>query len=133
MTLDQRKIRIDNNKAKYGLEIGFIRSLKIPKLLSHSIGHHLTIRQIKDDKNNFSIVEKINQLNNLVKCMKKKIKIIEKVEQKKKSNKLKEISTISQQLINRNLPSNKICSIILKRLDNKRFEIFEIQNSLNIN
>jgi hypothetical protein len=127
MTLEQRKIRIDQNKVKYGLDISFIRSLKIPKLLSHSIGHHLTIRQIKDEKNNFSIVEKINQLNNLIKCMKKKQKIIERVESKKKNNKLQEIINTSQENINTEINPRKVSVIVLKRLDNisKRFEIVE--------
>jgi hypothetical protein len=129
MTLEQRKIRIDQNKVKYGLDISFIRSLKIPKLLSHSIGHHLTIRQIKDEKNNFSIVEKINQLNNLIKCMKKKQKIIERVESKKKNNKLQEIINTSQEFINSEINPRKVSVIVLKRLDNisKRFEIVEPQ------
>jgi hypothetical protein len=73
---------------RYGLTTTFIKSLKIPKLMSHSIGHHLSIKQILDEKNNFSIVEKINQLKNLIKCMKNKIHIIENVEKKRKQLKI---------------------------------------------
>jgi hypothetical protein len=129
MTLDQRKIRIEHNKSKYGLDIAYIRSLKIPKLLSHSIGHHLTIRQIKDEKNNFSIVEKINQLNNLMKCMKKKLKIIERAESKKKNKKLQEIIHTSNELVNSELSARKNCLIVLRRIDNlgRKFEIVETQ------
>jgi hypothetical protein len=56
--------------------------------MSHSIGHHLTIKQVLDEKNNFSIVEKINQLKNLIKCMKNKIYIVENVEKRKKQLKV---------------------------------------------
>jgi hypothetical protein len=61
--------------------------LKIPKLLSQSIGYYLNIKQILDVKNNLSIVEKINQLKNLIKCMRNKIETVEKVERKKKQMK----------------------------------------------
>ena len=42
-----------------------------------------------DEKNNFSIVEKINELKNLIKCMKKKIYLIDMVDKNKKLSKLK--------------------------------------------
>lgn len=93
------------------------------------MGHYLTIKQIDDEKNNFSIVEKINQLSNLIKCMKKKISIIEKVERRKKQEKnIKnnlENSSLQQEESNSN--NNFINNIVLRRLDkaNKKFQIVE--------
>jgi hypothetical protein len=93
------------------------------------VGHYLTIKQIDDEKNNFSIVEKINQLSNLVKCMKKKINIIEKVERRKIQEKNKqdnfENSSLGEQGSKFN--KNSISTVILRRLDkaNKKFEIVE--------
>lgn len=89
ITQDQRNFRIKLNNEKYGLSKEFINSLKIPKLLSLSMGHHLNIKQIMDDKNNFSILEKIDQLKNLIECMKKKLQFIERVENKRKKEKSK--------------------------------------------
>ncbi len=87
MTKEQKLERIKRNKHIYGLSQKYIDSLKIPKLLSRCIGQHSTMKQIMDDKNNFSIVEKIDQLKNLVKCLERKYEIIEKVENKRKIQK----------------------------------------------
>lgn len=54
-------------------------------MLSQHIGHYLTIKQILDEKNNLSIVEKIDQLKNLIKCMRNKIDIIDSVNNMKKA------------------------------------------------
>lgn len=93
----------------------YIRSLKIPKLLSQSIGHYLTIKQIKDEKNNFTIPEKINQLRNLVNCMKNKIRIIQAVERKRK------IATHKDD----NLSVKRTFNVILRKLNNAKYEIIE--------
>jgi hypothetical protein len=104
MTLEQRKVRIEQNKEKYffliryGLNTTYIKSLKIPRLLSHSICHHLSIKQILDENNNFSIVEKINQMKNLIKCMRNKIYIIENVDRKRKTLKNIKLSESSYTL-----------------------------------
>jgi len=97
--------------------------LKIPKLLSQSIGHFLTIKQILDDKNNFSIVEKINQLKNLIKCMKKKIAIIQKVERKRNERKISVISGDDDS--NSKRYTKKSYVLTLRKLDNemKNFEL----------
>jgi len=115
---------MQQNNLKYGLTPTYCKSLKIPKLLSQSIGHYLTIKQIKDEKNNFSIIEKINQLSNLVKCMKKKIRIICMVENERKHEKIsKAISNVPY--LNKDLSANKLCNIILKKLDlkNSKYEV----------
>jgi hypothetical protein len=93
--------------------------------LSQSIGHYLAIKQILDDKNNFSIVEKINQLRNLMKCMKKKINIIEKVERKRKQKVITNINLNSSDLVNKDLSPKNACVLILRKLDKeaKKFEI----------
>jgi hypothetical protein len=112
----------------------FIRSLKIPKLLSQSIGHYLQIKQIKDEKNNFSIIEKINQLKNLILCMQNKIKIIENVERSRRLKKIQnnnlENGSESSSLNNENSPvksDKKSFKIVLRKLDKiaKNFEIIE--------
>lgn len=97
--------------------------MKIPKLLSQSIGHFLTIKQILDDKNNFSIVEKINQLKNLIKCMKKKIAIIQKVERKRNERKISVISGDDDS--NSKRYTKKSYVLTLRKLDNemKNFEL----------
>ncbi len=93
------------------------------------MGHYLTIKQIDDEKNNFSIVEKINQLSNLIKCMKKKISIIEKVERRKKQEKniKNNLENSSLQQEESNLNNNCTSNIVLRRLDkaNKKFQIVE--------
>jgi hypothetical protein len=93
------------------------------------VGHYLTIKQIDDEKNNFSIVEKINQLSNLIKCMKKKISIIEKVERRKKQEKniKNNLENSSLQQEESNLNNNCTSNIVLRRLDkaNKKFQIVE--------
>ena len=80
LTLDDRKLRLKLNQKRFGMDRELLKSLKIPKLLSQSIGHFLTIKQLKDPKNNLSIVEKINGLKNLISCMNKKLRIIKEVE-----------------------------------------------------
>ena len=125
--MEQRKFRIEQNISKFGLTSQFIKSLKIPKLLSHSIGYHLTIKQIKEEKNNFSIVEKINQLNNLIKCMKNKISTIEKVERRRKQEKLIDVEMNGEGAISYNITETKSYNILLRRLDknNKKFELVQ--------
>lgn len=76
-------MRIESNKEKYGLSKEYVRSLRIPKLLSMKIDQHLNIKQILDEKNNFSISEKIEHLENLVVCMRKKLELIERIEKKR--------------------------------------------------
>jgi hypothetical protein len=67
----------------------------------------LSIKQILDEKNNFSIVEKTNQMKNLIKCMRKKIYIIENVDRKRKQK-----------------PSEKNqMTLILKKRDDETFEV----------
>ncbi len=83
LTMESKKLRIESNKEKYGLSKEYVNSLKIPKLLSIKIDHHLTIKQILDEKNNFSICEKIEHLEELVVCMRKKLELIERIEKKK--------------------------------------------------
>jgi len=84
MTIEQRKQRIKLNRKRFGLSQYYIDNLKIPKLLSRCIGQHLNIKQIIDDKNNFSITEKIDHLKNLIKCLERKNNFIEKIEDKRK-------------------------------------------------
>lgn len=88
LTLEQRKLKIEKNKERYGLPADYVKKLKIPKLLSQSIGHYLTLKQIGDPKNNLTIVEKIEQLKRLIKSMTNKLRIIDKVEQRRKEDKL---------------------------------------------
>jgi hypothetical protein len=102
---------------RYGLTTNFIKSLKIPKLISHSIGHYLTVKQVLDEKNNFSIVEKINQLKNLIRCMKNKVHIIENVERKKKQLK------ILQSNLFLNKESKDFTLILRKGEDNNTYEL----------
>ena len=97
----------------------------MPKLLSQSIGHYLTIKQIKDEKNNFSVIEKINQLKNLIKCMKNKIRIVEGVERKRKQTKILEgLSTTNLELMGKVVSATKLCNIIIRKLDKcgKKYE-----------
>ena len=86
LTLESKKLRIESNKKKYGLSKEYVKSLRIPKLLSMKIDQHLTIKQILDEKNNFSISEKIEHLENLVVCMRKKLELIERIEKKRNFN-----------------------------------------------
>jgi hypothetical protein len=123
LTLEQRKIKIQQNKVKYGLNASYIRSLKIPKLLSQSIGHFLTIKQILDDKNNFSIVEKINQLKNLIKCMKKKITIIQKVERKRNERKISVMSGDDDSHSKRDTKKSYVVTLRKLDKDMKNFEL----------
>ncbi len=116
---------MQQNKIKYGINSPYIKSLKIPKLLSQSIGHFLNIKQIMDDKNNFSIVDKINQLKNLIKCMKKKIALIQKVERRRKDGKM--CGNLIDDITDVNLDLKRDCLISLRKLDGemKSFEILE--------
>ncbi len=125
LTLEQRKLRIQQNRQKFGLSQSYIKSLKLPKLLSHSIGHFLTIKQIKDEKNNLSIIDKINQLSNLVKCMKKKIRIIESVDKRRRQEKL--VGCLHGVIEDKDISTKKACSIILRRLDKfgRKYEIVD--------
>jgi hypothetical protein len=83
LTLNSLKSRRDINKEKYGLSEEYVNTLKIPKLLSIKVDRHLSIKQILDEKNNFSICEKIEHLEELVIYMRKKLDLIERIEKKR--------------------------------------------------
>jgi hypothetical protein len=107
----------------------FVKTLKIPKLLSNSIGHYLTLKQIRDEKNNLSIVEKINELKNLIRCMKNKIRIIHGVETQRNANKIVNgLNLNKNNNNNNNISAMQACRIILRKLDGikERFEIEKI-------
>lgn len=101
LTLEERKRKIEENRKLYGLSKAQIRNFKIPKLLSQSVGHYLSIKQIIENKNNFSLVEKIEHLKRLKRCMRNKIRIINKVEERRRNLKEK----------------NKMMAIVLKKND----------------
>lgn len=87
------------------------------------------MKQIQDEKNNFSIVEKINQLKNLIKCMKNKVYIIERVEMKRKQAKalINGNGTCNSILIvlDGNNASMRTFNIVLKRNDENDYEMTE--------
>ena len=82
LTKEEKQKLIEDNKKKYEY-VGY-QKLKIPKTFANSIGRYMTIEQIKDNKNNLTTLEKIGELKNLVKCMKKKLEIIETNLQRKR-------------------------------------------------
>lgn len=84
LTVAKRNSLLKENKEKYGYSPSYYKNLKIPRLLSNSIGRYLTIKQIIDTKNNLTLPEQIEELTNLVNCMKKKIEIIEEIQLNKK-------------------------------------------------
>ena len=84
LTTEKKNKLLQENKDKYEYPSSYYKNLKIPRLLSNSIGRHLTIKQVMDAKNNLTIQEKIEELTNLVNCMNKKIEIIEQIELNKK-------------------------------------------------
>ena len=84
LTVAKRNALLKENKEKYGYPPSYYKNLKIPRLLSNSIGRYLTIKQIMDTKNNLTVPEQIEELTNLVNCMKKKIEIIEEIQLNKK-------------------------------------------------
>jgi hypothetical protein len=70
-------------------------------------------------------VEKINQLKNLIKCMKKKITIIQKVEKKRKERKASGNLIDDATNFSKNLKMSKSFVVTLRKLDceMKNFEL----------
>ncbi len=57
LTREEKEIKRKENKEKYGLSKRIIRQIKIPKMLSNVIGHHLSLKQIKNPMNKLSLIE----------------------------------------------------------------------------
>ncbi len=70
-------------------------------------------------------MEKINQLKNLIKCMKKKITIIQKVEKKRKERKASGNLIDDATNFSKNLKMSKSFVVTLRKLDceMKNFEL----------
>ncbi len=73
------ELKKEENKRKYGLSKRVIRQIQIPKLLGNVIGHHMTLKHIESPLNNLSIIEKLNECDNLINCMRRKIQIIDEL------------------------------------------------------
>ena len=86
LTKEERQNLLKENKKNYGYPPSYYQNLKIPKTFANSIGRYMTIEQIRDKKNNLTTLEQIGELQNLVKCMKKKLEIIRLLNLKRKRN-----------------------------------------------
>lgn len=100
---------LKENKRKYGYPPEYYKDLKLPRTLSNSIGPHLTIKQITDSNNHLTVSEKIDELKNLISCMKKKLEIFDIVELGRKRQRE------------------------IKREEEEERLVFELQNNLTLN
>lgn len=64
------------NKIKYGISKRIVRQIEIPKISSSVIGHYMTLKQIQSEMNNLSLIRKIEECQNLIECMNRKISLI---------------------------------------------------------
>ena len=81
LTAQNREMRIKENNQKYGLTSHEIKALKLPKPASKQT--FLTIEQIFHPKSNFSIVEKLVELEKLRDGISKKLKRLDNLEIKR--------------------------------------------------
>ena len=77
MTTQERAMKIESNRRKYGLSAQEIKAIRVPKASVTKSGQSdpvLTLEQIFHPKSNFSIIEKINHLENLKQAIVRKVK-----------------------------------------------------------
>lgn len=68
--------RRKDNKIKYGISKRVVRQIEIPKISSSVIGHYMTLKQIQSEMSNLSLIRKIEECQNLIECMNRKICLI---------------------------------------------------------
>lgn len=68
--------RRKDNKIKYGISKRVVRQIEIPKISSSVIGHYMTLKQIQSEMSNLSLIRKIEECQNLIECMNRKIYLI---------------------------------------------------------
>lgn len=76
---EKNKKRIENKK-KYYLSNRLLNKIKVPHLLNSVIGRHMSLKQILNPMNNLTHLEKINEIINLIDCLKRKINLIEQLD-----------------------------------------------------
>ncbi|CDW84997.1 UNKNOWN [Stylonychia lemnae] len=88
LTQLEKEKRLKLNKQKYGLELTYIKSLRLPKPVNNKKEVVLSIDQIFNAKSNFSVVEKLKHLEGLKISLEHKLYQIEKKRHIKEMRKL---------------------------------------------
>lgn len=86
LSVKEKKKKIIYNRMKYSIPDKLLRDVKIPKFLFNKTPSSLNLKQIRSEKNNFTIIEKIDHSKNYIHCLKQKLKIIKNIEKELQRN-----------------------------------------------